>query len=217
MNRKGLVGIGFVFFCVMVIVGCKCNGNKDRSNLDSLSDSSNMVETTDSFSMQNVKQNDSVSIFKNDTMARVMHQLSAQNSPWSDAQLTDIDTVKAAESPEKVNIDNAFLKKYASLLKVSPDGQYILDMGSDNMVEDSKTGQMHEGDPEINVVILDKQTGEKLPLIHLGGSGHLSNMYWLDSSQAAMLCSLPGKDPKKDETYLYLYSVKDRVLKTYKF
>lgn len=217
MNRKGWVGIGVIFFCVVVVVGCKCNGHQERGNVDSLADSSNKVEVTDSFSMDALKQKDSVSIFKNDTMSNALQQLSVQKKSWSNAHLINIDTIQSVGTPEKVQIDNSFLKKYASLLKASPDGQYILDIGSDNMVEDTKTGQMFEGDPETNVAILNKQTGEKLTLIQLGGSGRLLNMHWLDNEQAAILCSLPGKDPKKDETYLYVYNAKDHFMKTYKF
>lgn len=216
MNKNGRLVLIWVMFGTLLVVGCKCNNGKSgRGDNDSLADTT-AVETTDSFSMDALKQKDSASIFQNDTMSKALHRLSIQKDSWSNAQLTSVDTIGVG-GEEKVQVDNAFLKKYADLLKVSPDGQYIIDLGSDNMIEDPATGKMYESDPETGVALLDKATGDKTILTQLGGSGRIVYVHWLDADKVAILCTLPGVDPKKDDKFLYVFNTKDRVMKTYKF
>ena len=217
MDRKGVVGTAVVLFCV-VAFGCSCNnGRQDRGNADTLADSAGIGDTVDSFSIESLRQKDSASIFRNDTVSEALHRLSIRKESWSKASLTDLDTLKAGNPAENVHVDNAFLKKYAAILKASPDGQYIIDPGSDNMMYDAATGKMSDGDPETNMVVLNRQTGEKIPLLQLGASGRILHIHWLDDDKAAILCTLPGRDPQKEDTYLYLYNARNRVMKTYKW
>ncbi|MFT4205256.1 MAG: hypothetical protein QM610_15235 [Chitinophagaceae bacterium] len=216
MYKKGWVGIAL--FCVVVIVGCRCNnGHQDRGSRDSLADTTDVVETTDSFSMETIKQKDSASIFQNNTLSNALTKRDIHKDAWTNAQLLTIDTVEAASASENVKIDNAFLKKYGKLLKAAPDGQHLLDLGADNTVEDPATGKLVEGDPETNITVLDRQTGGKWTLAQLGASGEVLQVHWLDNDNVAVLCSLPGVNPKKDDTYLYVYNVKEQVRKIYQW
>ncbi|WP_448672876.1 hypothetical protein [Polluticoccus soli] len=218
MNRRRTIYMGVAMSCLL-IAGCKCNNNgkQGRENADSIADSSNMAEVPDSFSMEALKQKDSVSIFHNDTMAHELGRLSIRKETWAAAHLTDIDTVREDSRTTTVAIDNAFLKKYASILKASPNGNYLLDMGSDNKIDDPNTGALVDGDPENDVFIIDRQTGKRMALLQLGISGEVKHSHWLDDDKVALLCSLPSRDPNKSETYLYVYNAKDNVMKTYKF
>jgi|GEM_PF-5828468 len=212
---KYLLG-GVVVFNIVVMSGCKCNNNRSVQNdVDSLADTSDVIETPDSFSMEVLKQKDSIEIFRNDSLSNTLRSLSIQKESWRDAHLVYIDTLQEEVDVPKVNVDKAFLKKYASILNVSPDGKNILDQGSDNMIDDH--GTFTEADPETNIYIIDKGTGAKIRLAQLGASGHMEQVHWLDNNHVVMLCALPGKDPKKDDTYLYFYSIGDHVVKTYRF
>lgn len=212
MNRKWWIGYGIMILCMMLL-GCRCN-NKDKAK-ENWEDTLNARETADSFSMESIKQRDSIIIFRNDSITKVLDHLSIQKASWTDAHLMDIDTVAVNTKREKVTINDAFLKKYASVLKMSPDGQNVLDFGSDNMIEDN--GTLVSREPETNIYIDNTVTGERTLLRQLGASGEVVHAYWVDNQKIAILSTLPGKNPKKDDTYLNVYDVKSKVMKTYRW
>ncbi|PZP50382.1 MAG: hypothetical protein DI598_05730 [Pseudopedobacter saltans] len=212
MLRKKSVVLGILAIGLVLVIGCKCNNGKQGGVSN---DTSAQVETPDTFSMQTLKQDDSATIFRNDSVSKALDKLSIKKESWNDAHLLDIDTITASQDAGKVKIDQAFLKKYASVVKVSPDGQNVLDLGSDNMIDDH--GTLVAGDPETNISAINIATGEKIPLRELGASGQVLEVHWLDNDKVAILSTLPGKNPKKDDTYLNVFDVKTKVMKTYKW
>lgn len=212
MNKNRRFWVGFIAIGLVLVVGCKCNNGRENVPVN---DSSDQVETPDSFSMDAIKQNDSVSIFQNDSVSKALDKLSIQKQSWTEAHLMDIDTMTVSTEGSKIKVDAAFLKKYASVVKVSPDGQNVLDMGSDNMIDDH--GTLVAGDPETNISIVNVATGEKTPLRELGASGQVLEVHWLDNDKVALVSTLPGKNPKKDDTYLNVYDTKTKLMKTYKW
>lgn len=212
MMNKSKIIVEIITVGMVVIFGCKCNNGKENK---AVSDSTNPSETVDSFSMESLHQSDSVAVFKNDTVTNALRKLSIDKNAWNSSHLQDIDTLPESTQQGKIQVDAAFLKKYASVIRMAPDHQYFLDLGSDNMIEQG--GTLHEGDPETTISVVNSTSGEKITLRELGASGEVLKVHWLNNDKIAIVSTLPGKNPKKDDTYLNIYDVTTRVMKTYKW
>lgn len=196
--------------CILLVLqtGCTCNNNKNK-NADTDS-----VETARSISAE-----DSALLF--DRQAHLFISNTLQTTAWKWNQFS-LEEFWAEDSVDKKTFtpEADFYKKYADVLKWSPDSTYILDIGSyGSVVLKDTNGNNHimPGDPDTEVALLYPKEHKKWRLLFGGPSTHVLDAVWADSSDVAMLGALDTKETGHPDTLLWIIDVKENFFRKYKW
>lgn len=159
---------------------------------------------------------DSSLMFNNQTMA-FQNDLTQHKIDWNRFNLKQYGTV--VDSSQKwVSFDKnaAFYKTYSKVLNWSPDKKMILDLGSDNLVNDDN-GDLEEGDPETQLTIINPENKQRRQLMYLGPSANILSAKWLTNTQVAILGTFPSKNPNVDDTILHIIDVQKNYVRDYTY
>lgn len=202
-----------VALLVAMVAGCTCN-NTDKAQDDKA------IELDSTQTAKSIIQEDSATVFDNMNGPWLNENFTRKGFNWSGFKLVSF---WAEDSTEKKPTTFApdFFKKYASVLKWSPDSAYVLDVGSyGGVVLQDTAGKpvVARGEPDTEVSILYPKESKKSRVLFAGPALHVINATWADSSQVAMLATLDTSSVgSKPDTILWMIDVKERFYRKYKW
>ncbi|QES90503.1 hypothetical protein [Rhizosphaericola mali] len=202
-----------VLLTAVIVSGCKCNGNSEHStadSLDSLDTSDTIIDVPDS-----IKHEDSSTVFTSTPLNNTFKSANISPKEWNRFQLNSYDKMDDPKDVKSFTPSPKFFKTYQSVLKYSPDKQFVLDLGSDNSVVNPSNGDVEEADPESSLHVLDIINKKKRSLSFVAPAADVISTNWVNANELSIFCSTPGADPKRDDTLLYIYNVKTQFLKSY--
>lgn len=209
MMRK----IPAILAITMVVSSCNCNNHKSDKKEDEA------IELDSAQTAQSIISEDSVTVFDNTTRQWLGQSLQQNTLNWNRFHLVSFWAEDSLQKTDAVQPAD-FYSKYASVLKWSPDSNYVLDIGSYGAVllkDTAGKSFVAAGEPDSEVAILFPKEQKKTRILFAGPSLRMINASWADSSQVAMLGSLDTSHTGHPDTLLWLIDVKERFFRKYKW
>lgn len=196
---------------LLTVAGCKCNNDKAEEKA---------IELDSTQTAQSIIQEDSVMVFDNMNDPWITENFKTRGFSWSGFKLVSFWAEDSA-AKKPANFTPDFFKRYASVLKWSPDSTYVLDIGSyGGVVVQDTTGKsiIAKGEPDTEVSLLYPKENKKTRVLFAGPSLHVINATWADNSQVAMLTTLDtARNGSKQDTILWMIDVKENFYRKYKW
>lgn len=197
-----------------LLAGCKCNSSKPEVQEEKA------IELDSTQTAQSIMQEDSAMVFDDMNTPWIQENFTKKGFDWNGFKLISFWGEDSADK-KPANLTPDFLKRFASVLRWSPDSAYILDIGSyGGVVLKDSNGQpvVAKGEPDTEVSIIFPKENKKTRVLFAGPSLHVLNATWADSSQVAMLGTLDtSRNGSKIDTLLWLIDVKENMYRKYKW
>jgi len=208
-------------YIISLIMVCNIVACKNKKPITLLDDSETPAQHIfDSLKLaHDIDSADYNILFKNKTNIWLYKMLLNKQNKWADFKLADFwhkDSLKQYDYKP----DTGFYKEYAMFLEWSPDSTYILDHGSYGVEMDrDKNGKLYikSDDVDQEVSLINNKTQTTARLLFFGPSTSAWGAHWIDSSQVAMLGSYNPENSKHPDTLLWIYSIKDKLFRKYKY
>jgi hypothetical protein len=113
-----------------------------------------------------------------------------------------------------------FFTNYASVLRWSPDSNYVLDIGSYGSVlikDENGTTKVEAGEPDTEIALIEPAKKQKKSLFFAGPSSTIFNARWVSKDDALILGSFDESGNGYPDTLFWMVNVKDNFYRMYKW
>jgi hypothetical protein len=196
---------------LFLLTSCKGNDKEAKEEENTVTDDSLQV-------IKSIVSEDSVMVF-NDTDNWMRQSIQKNNVDWNRFHLEEFWTDDSLQS-KSFKPDADFYRDYTTVLRWSPDSNYILDYGSYGSVKvkDNKTGntKIEGGEPDTEVSLINPKTKTRTRILFFGPGTNVSDARWLSASQVAIL-GTDENDNNQPDTLLWIVNAKENFFRKYKW
>jgi hypothetical protein len=201
-------------FVIIVLLCClfACKGNDTKED-----ENENPPVLDSAQTARSIAADDSTILFDNN--ARIASTVKRTNVNWQQFHLDEFwfeDSLKKSE----LKRDDAFYKRFAAVLRWSPDSSCVLDMGSMNKTilrDSSGKSRVTDGDIDTQIALLYPKEKQKSDLLFFGSASSLIDARWVDSSQLAIFGVNYKAAGQRPDTLLWLINPKEKYFRKYKW
>ena len=162
-----------LWYALLILLFVACNNDPRKA-------------TTIDREKNKMEQNDSVPLFSPAVAAwvnanlKTAHTTLALEERWQDDSLQQ----------EPFQLTQSFAQNYKTVLRWSPDSNYILDIGSYGaVVEKNNDGEvdLQYGEPDTEVALIDTKKSLRTRLFYVGPSAEIKDGMWLNNTELMVL------------------------------
>ena len=114
--------------------------------------------------------------------------------------------------------ENDFYKNYSSLLRWSPDSNYILDIGTYGTVLTTDAygnPGIESGEPDSELALIEPGKNTRTRLMFVGPSSEILDAKWVDNKKAIVVGTFDTTGNKTYDTLVWVINVKDKIFRLY--
>lgn len=190
-----------------------CNTNEKKQT--AAEDTTVVVDTISPQEMQQITIREDSALLYNKLAPSFIKHLEAQRvADWQQYQLVNMGVIKDSQMVQSFRPTPQYLKAYQSLLRISPNGNYILNLGA--QTNDPKDTAM-ANDPDVNVTLLNVKMHTSTSVMYGGAAVQVLSGDWLNNDTYALLGVYPTKNPDVNDTILEIHNIQSNFVRDYKY
>ncbi len=123
------------------------------------------------------------------------------------------DLIQSPFSPE-----SDFYTIYKSVLRWSPDSNYILDIGSYGAVVTSDrfgNSALEQGEPDTELALIEPKTQQRTRLMFVGPSSNILDAKWMSNNKAMVIGTFDKTGNHDNDTLVWVIDVTDKLFRLY--
>lgn len=164
-----------------------------------------------------ISREDSNRIFTNDVKDWMQEKLARDTLSRQNFVLEEHWQEQPAEATS-FDANTQFIKDYNSVLRWSPDSNYIIDIGSYGTVltKDSKGNTVIEaGEPDTELALIEPAKKLRKRLMFVGPSSAIIDAKWIDNKQVAVIGTFDSTGNGTNDTLLWMIDVQKDFFRLY--